>query len=164
MEKTKTIGFGTITKERENGLTRVEITGYTGLTLHKMAYGDITADDVIAAYQRKGGNREHGESIIADVYSPKDADYYDAFVGAYLDDGSFIIGDNFVDLRAKAKAKGGYLRQAYVVRSSFWKNHPHLTYQQFLAALLDQVALAVTLAMRPMTREDLLSCMPKEDA
>jgi hypothetical protein len=156
----KTIGFGTMIKERKNGLTKIGIRGYTGHTLYKEAYGDITADDVVAAYQGKGDNREYGESFIADIYSPKDADYYPTFCGAYLDDGSFIIADNFVGLRAKAKAEGRYLRQAYVVRKGFWKEHSHDTYQQFLAALWDQE----TLAMRPMTYEDLWAHLPKEDA
>ena len=156
----KTIGFGTMTKEKTNGLTKIEITGYTGCALRKETYGDITADDVIASYQGEGDNREYGESFIADIYSPKDADFYPTFCGAYLDDGSFIIADNFVELRAKAKAEGGYLRQAYVVRSGFWKAHRNDTYQQFLSALRDQE----TLAMRPITDKDLLAYLPKEDA
>jgi hypothetical protein len=131
----KTIGFGTMIKEKKNGLTKIEITGYTGHTLYEETYGDITADDVITAYQGNGDNRERGERFISDIYSPKDADYYDAFCGAYLDDGTFIIADNFVELRAKAKAEGRYLRQAYVVRTGFWKAHPHETYQQFMTAL-----------------------------
>ena len=108
--------------------------------------------------------REHRESyMISDIYSPKDADFYGTFCGAYLDNGTFIIADNFVEIRAKAKAEGRYLRQAYVVRTSFWKthwnHHRHDTYQQFLAALLDQE----TRAMRPMTVADLLPLLPKEE-
>ena len=154
----KTIGFGTMTKETRDGLTRVEITGYTGCALHKEAYGDITADDVIASYQGKGNNRESDERIIADVYSPKAADCYATFCGAYLDDGSFIIADNFIGLRAKAKAEGGYLRQAYVVRSGFWKDHRNDTYQQFMSALNLQGANA----LRPITFADLLPYLPKD--
>jgi hypothetical protein len=155
----KTIGFGTMTKETRDGLTKIEITGYTGYTLHKETYGDITADDVITAYQGDI-NREYNEQrYISDIYSPKDADYYPTFCGAYLDDGTFIIADNFVELRAKAKAEGGYLRQAYVVRTGFWKAHRNDTYQQFMSAL----NLQGTNAMRPMTAADLLPYLPKEE-
>ena len=154
----KTIGFGTMTKEKRDGFTNVEITGYTGCVLRKETYGDITADDAIASYQGKGGNRESGESIIADVYSPKAADCYATFCGAYLDDGSFMIADNFIGLRAKAKAEGGYLRQAYAVRTGFWNAHRHDTYQQFMSALSLQGANA----MRPMTAADLLPYLPKD--
>ena len=112
-------------------------------------------------YQEDKDNicRDYYEKRVADIYSPKDADYYPTFCGAYLDDGSFIIADNFVELRAKAKAEGGYLRQAYVVRDSFWKHHRHDTYQQVMAALWDQE----TLAMRPMADHDLWAYMPKDE-